>query len=45
MENLIPDATPAERKKRWQPVKRNRGGWLFHYQELVAHASQAGILL
>jgi dihydroxyacid dehydratase/phosphogluconate dehydratase len=34
----------AERKKNWQPVKRDLGGWLARYQELVTNASRGGVL-
>ena len=40
----VPEAELAERKKTWQPVKRNLNGWLARYQKLVTNASQGGIL-
>ncbi|MBI5820126.1 MAG: dihydroxy-acid dehydratase [Verrucomicrobia bacterium] len=44
MDILVPEAELAERKKTWQPVKRDLGGWLARYQKLVTNASQGGIL-
>jgi dihydroxy-acid dehydratase len=44
MDILVPEAELAERKKMFQPVKRNLGGWLARYQKLVTNASQGGIL-
>jgi dihydroxy-acid dehydratase len=41
---LVPEAELAERKKTFQPVKRNLGGWLARYQKLVTNASRGGIL-
>src|SRR5258708_17674841 len=41
---LVSDAELAERKKTWQPVKRDLNGWLARYQKLVSNASQGGIL-
>ena len=41
---LVPEAELAERKKTWQPVKRELTGWLARYQKLVTNASQGGIL-
>jgi len=41
---LVSDAELAERKKTWQPVRRDLNGWLARYQKLVSNASQGGIL-
>jgi dihydroxy-acid dehydratase len=41
---LVSEAELAERKKTWQPVKRDLGGWLARYQKLVTNASQGAIL-
>ncbi len=41
---LVSEAELAERKKTWQPVKRDLTGWLARYQKLVTNASQGGIL-
>jgi dihydroxy-acid dehydratase len=40
----LPEAELAERKKSWQPVRREFKGWLARYQKLVSNASQGGIL-
>ena len=42
---LVSEAELAERKKTWQPVKRELTGWLARYQKLVSNASQGGILV
>ena len=42
---LVPEAKLAERKKTWQPMKRELTGWLARYQKLVSNASQGGILV
>jgi dihydroxy-acid dehydratase len=44
MDILVPEAELAERKKTWQPVKRDLNGWLARYRKLVTNASQGGIL-
>jgi dihydroxy-acid dehydratase len=44
MDILVPENEMAERKKNWQPVKRDLGGWLARYQELVTNASRGGVL-
>ena len=44
MDILVEEAELAERKKTWQPVKRDLGGWLARYQKLVTNASQGGVL-
>jgi dihydroxy-acid dehydratase len=44
MDILVPEAELEERKKTFQPVKRNLGGWLARYQKLVTNASRGGIL-
>ncbi|MCX7826527.1 MAG: dihydroxy-acid dehydratase, partial [Verrucomicrobiae bacterium] len=41
---LVPETELAERKKSWQPVKRDLSGWLARYQKLVSNASQGAIL-
>ena len=41
---LVPEAQLAERRKTFQPVKRNLTGWLARYQRLVTNASSGGIL-
>ena len=44
MDILVSEAELAERKKTWQPVKRDLTGWLARYQKLVTNASQGGVL-
>ena len=44
MDILVAEAELAERRKNWQHVKRDIGGWLARYQKLVTNASQGGIL-
>jgi len=44
MDILVPETELAERKKSWQPVKRDLEGWLRRYQKLVTNASQGAIL-
>jgi dihydroxy-acid dehydratase len=34
----------AERKKTFQPVKRQLTGWLARYQKMVGNASRGGVL-
>jgi dihydroxy-acid dehydratase len=41
---LVPEAQLAERRKTFQPIKRNLSGWLARYQRLVTNASSGGIL-
>jgi dihydroxy-acid dehydratase len=41
---LVSAAELAERKKAWQPMKRDLSGWLARYQRLVTNASQGGVL-
>jgi dihydroxy-acid dehydratase len=41
---LVPETELSERKKSWQPVKRDLHGWLRRYQKLVSNASQGGVL-
>jgi dihydroxy-acid dehydratase len=41
---LVPEAELAERKKTWQPIKRELAGWLARYQKLVTNASQGAVL-
>jgi dihydroxy-acid dehydratase len=44
MDILVSEAELTERRKTWQPVKRDLTGWLARYQRLVTNASQGGIL-
>ncbi|MBK9140312.1 MAG: dihydroxy-acid dehydratase [Verrucomicrobia bacterium] len=44
MDILVPEAELAERRKTWQPVKRQLTGWLARYQKQVTNASQGAIL-
>ena len=44
MDILVSDAELAERKKNFQPVKRDLGGWLARYRKQVTNASQGGVL-
>jgi len=41
---LVSEAELAERKKSWQPVKRELTGWLARYQRLVTNASSGAVL-
>jgi dihydroxy-acid dehydratase len=41
---LVSEAELAERKKTWQPVKRQLTGWLARYQKLVTNASSGAVL-
>ena len=41
---LVAEEELNERKKTWQPVKRQLTGWLARYQKMVGNASQGGIL-
>ncbi len=41
---LVSENDLAERKKSWQPVKRELSGWLARYQKLVNNASQGATL-
>jgi dihydroxy-acid dehydratase len=41
---LVPETELAERKRSWQPVRRDLTGWLARYQKLVSNASQGGVL-
>jgi dihydroxy-acid dehydratase len=41
---LVSAAELAERKKSFQPVKRELTGWLARYQKLVTNASSGGVL-
>ncbi|MGA2181206.1 MAG: dihydroxy-acid dehydratase [Verrucomicrobiota bacterium] len=41
---LVSEAELAERKKTWQPGKRDLTGWLARYRKLVTNASQGGVL-
>jgi len=40
----VPEGELAERRKTWQPARREVKGWLARYQKLVSNASQGGIL-
>ena len=44
MDILVSEAELAERKKSWQPVKRELSGWLARYQRLVTNASSGAVL-
>jgi dihydroxy-acid dehydratase len=44
MDICVPEAELAERRKTFQPVKRELTGWLARYQRLVTNASQGGVL-
>jgi dihydroxy-acid dehydratase len=44
MDILVSETELAERKKTWQPVKRDLNGWLARYRKLVANASRGAIL-
>jgi dihydroxy-acid dehydratase len=41
---LVPESELAERKKTWQPVKRELTGWLARYQKQVTNASSGAVL-
>jgi dihydroxy-acid dehydratase len=41
---LVTPAELAERKKTFQPVKRNLNGWLARYQKMVMNASSGAVL-
>jgi hypothetical protein len=41
---LVSEAELAERRKTWQPVKRELSGWLARYQRLVTNASSGAVL-
>lgn len=41
---LVPEAELAERRKNWQPLKRDLSGWLARYQKMVTNASQGAVL-
>jgi len=44
MDLLVSEAELAERRKAWQPVRRDLSGWLARYRKLVTNASQGGVL-
>jgi len=44
MDILVSETELAERKKNWQPVKHDLGGWLARYRSQVTNASQGGVL-
>jgi dihydroxy-acid dehydratase len=44
MDILVAQSELDERRKTFQPVKRQLSGWLARYQKLVTNASQGGIL-
>ena len=44
MDILVPETELAERRKTWQPLRRNLTGWLARYQKQVTNASTGGIL-
>ncbi|MFT3783877.1 MAG: dihydroxy-acid dehydratase [Nibricoccus sp.] len=41
---LVDKAELEERRKTWQPVKRDLNGWLARYRKLVNNASKGGVL-
>jgi dihydroxy-acid dehydratase len=40
----VPESELAERRKTFQPVKRELSGWLARYQKMVGNASHGGVL-
>jgi dihydroxy-acid dehydratase len=44
MDILVSEGELADRKRSWQPVRRDLNGWLSRYRKLVTNASQGGIL-
>jgi dihydroxy-acid dehydratase len=44
IDTALSDAELAERRKTFQPVRRQLSGWLARYQKLVTNASQGAIL-
>ncbi|MGA4643801.1 dihydroxy-acid dehydratase [Limisphaera sp. 4302-co] len=44
MDILVPEAEWEERRRSWQPVRRELTGWLARYQKLVTNASQGAVL-
>jgi len=44
MDIQVDEAELAERRKAFQPVKRELSGWLARYQKQVTNASQGGVL-
>ncbi|HNV00195.1 MAG TPA: dihydroxy-acid dehydratase, partial [Verrucomicrobiota bacterium] len=44
IDSLLSDVELAERKRVWQPVRRDLSGWLARYRKLVTNASHGGIL-
>ncbi len=44
MDILVPESELAERRKSWQPVRRQLNGWLARYQKFVTNASQGAVL-
>jgi dihydroxy-acid dehydratase len=44
IDTRVSEAEMAERRKTFQPVKRQLTGWLARYQRQVTNASQGGIL-
>jgi len=45
IDTLVSEAEFAERRKDWQPVRRELSGWLARYQKLVSNASQGGVMI
>ncbi len=45
IDTLVTDAEMEERRKTFQPVKRELTGWLARYQKQVSNASSGGILM
>ncbi len=44
MDLLVSGAELEERRRSWQPVRRELTGWLARYRKLVTNASQGGVL-
>jgi len=44
MDILVPEAEWEQRRRSWQPVRRELTGWLARYQKLVTNASQGAVL-
>ncbi len=44
MDILLPAGELDNRKRAWEPVRRDLNGWLARYQKLVSNASKGGVL-
>jgi dihydroxy-acid dehydratase len=44
IDTLVAESELEERRKVWQPVKRELSGWIARYQKLVGNASKGAIL-